>query len=180
MIQNVSLLNFLKKLEKEEHITEYLFVYYGKINNDIIVTSIQMLVEKLKMEGYSKTHITKTKLLAIEVLQNVIHHQTIHPETHPYFIVGADDKTIKIVSGNVVSKEDKEVIVQKLDDFISRDKSDLEKDYKFALKQNKLTNAGNAGLGLIDIVCRANKQVKYKLKKLEKGLFLFNLHVLID
>ena len=80
MIQNLNMLELLKNLDKEEEIKNYLFVYYGKLNLDIIVSTIKMIESKMLMENFDKSIISKTKMICIEILQNIVKHQEKHEE----------------------------------------------------------------------------------------------------
>ncbi|MFN5417841.1 MAG: DUF6272 family protein [Flavobacteriia bacterium] len=180
MIQNLNMLELLKNLDKEEEIENYLFVYYGKLNLDIIVSTIKMIESKMLMENFDKSIISKTKMICIEILQNIVKHQEKHESIFPYFILGTNDKSLKILTGNVVSKNDRDIIIEKLNHLINLDQNLIEKDYKLALKKNEISKEGNAGLGLIDIVYRSNRNVSYKMDMLASDLFAYNLNVLIN
>lgn len=180
MIQNVNMLNLLKKLEDDESFKDYLFVFYGKMNQDIIVSAIQMIEKKMIMENFTKTAISKTKIICIEILQNIIKHQQNHDQIFPYFVIGTNKHTLKILSGNVITKLDKDVIIEKLDNFIALDKELIKDNYKHALKNNIISKEGNAGIGLLDIVYRSNNNVSYNIEDLPQNLFSFNLNVSIN
>ena len=180
MIQNVNMLNLLKKLEDEENFTDYLFVYYGKMNQDIIVSAIQMIEKKMILEGFSKSTISKTKIVCIEILQNIIKHQKNHSEIFPYFIIGTHHLNLKLLSGNVITQIDKDVIVSRLEGLITLGKEDIKDNYKLALKNNIITSEGNAGIGLLDIVYRSDNNVTYKIDDLPHNLFSFNINVSIN
>lgn len=180
MIQNENLLTLLKNIGKEDDIKNHLFVYYGKMNLDIIISTIQVVENKMIMENFSKALISKAKMLCVEILQNIVKHQEKHDSIFPYFVVGTNEERLKISTGNVVSLSDKKVIEEKLDELNSMDKQLIEKNYKIALKENQISNEGNVGLGLIDIVYRSNKNVTYTMHDLPNNQFSFSLDVLIN
>jgi len=180
MIQNLNLLELLKNLNTDKAIKNYLFVYYGKLNLDIIISTINMIESKMLLENFDKSIISKTKMICIEILQNIVKHQENHEHIFPYFILGTNDQRLKILTGNVVTKNDRDVIIKKLNHLINLDQNLIEKNYKLALKMNEISSEGNAGLGLIDIVYRSNRNVSYKMDKLTKDLFTYNLNVSIN
>lgn len=180
MIENQNLLNLLKNIGKEDDIKNHLFVYYGKMNLDVIISTIQVLESKMIMENFSKALISKAKMLCVEILQNIVKHQEKHDSIFPYFVVGTKDNRLKISTGNVVSLSDKKVIEEKLNELSLMDKDLIEKNYKIALKENHISKEGNVGLGLIDIVYRSNKNVNYSMHDLPNNLFSFSLDVLIN
>lgn len=180
MIQNEVMLNILKKIGDEENIKDYLLVFYGKLNQDLTVSAIGLIETKLKLEGFDKTTITKTKIISTEIIQNIIKHQKNHDEIFPYFIIGAKDKSLNIFSGNIVTSNDKVLIADRLNTFIKIEKSKMREYYRTALENSTITEEGNAGIGLMDIVFRSDQKLTFKMESLTNNLFSFNLNVLIN
>mgnify|MGYP005989190237 CR=1 FL=1 len=180
MIQNTRFLDSLKSLDKQEGIKDYLFVLYGKLDQEMTITAVQLIEKKMKLESFGKSLITRTKMISIEILQNIVKHQENHDEIFPYFALGTDSESLTIMSGNVVTRGDKEIITNKLKQFIDLDESTIREKYKNAIKNSKLTSEGNAGIGLFDIVYRSNKNLTFTMDNLSDNLFSFNLNVSIN
>lgn len=180
MIQNVAMLNLLKCLEDHKQMKDYLFVLYGKLDQEMTISTIQLIEKKMKMENFSKALITRTKMVCIEILQNIVKHQEKHNEIFPYFIIGTNDKSLTILSGNVITQNDKEIISSKLTEFIELDETIIREQYKNAITDSELSPEGNAGIGLFDIVYRSNKNLTYRFDNLSNNLFSFNLNVSIN
>lgn len=180
MIQNSTLLEILKKLDSRHDMRDHLFVLYGKVDQDMTVSTIGLIEKKMKLEGFNKSLITRTKMIAIEILQNIVKHQETHPDIYPYFILGCNKHELKILSGNVVTHNDKEIIVSKLEQFIALDEITIREKYKNAITSSELTPEGNAGIGLFDIVYRSNKNLTYQMEGITDDLYSFNLDVAIN
>ncbi|MBI2259231.1 MAG: hypothetical protein HYU67_10090 [Flavobacteriia bacterium] len=180
MIANQSFNGLLENLSNNTNITDFLFVYYGKMNQDLIVSAIHMLENKLIIENFAKTLISKAKIISIEMLQNIVKHQQVHPEIFPYFIVGIDKNSLVFFSGNVVNTLDKEVICKNMDKLKLLKNSNIKENYKYALKNTTISSEGNAGIGLLDIVYRSGNQVNYHFDEFNNQIYTFNLQVLLN
>jgi hypothetical protein len=180
MIENPKVIGLLKEIGQKENIKEYLLVIYGQFNQEIVLSAIKLIERKLVLEKFPANIITKTKMICTEILQNINKHQELHGAILPYFIIGTNQKTINILSGNIVTEEAKLLIEAKLNEYITINKNVFRQYYKEMFKNSELSAAGNAGLGLLEIVYRANQNVKYNMENVSKGYFSFNLDVVIN
>lgn len=96
------------------------------------------------------------------------------------FILGAQDKTYFIQSGNVMKKESVDLVKKRLDHLNTLDKAGLRKFYKEQIK-NDNTNPESlgAGLGFIEIARRASSKIEYKFTPYENNLIFFTMFVTI-
>jgi hypothetical protein len=139
-----------------------------------------MLIEKkLIMEKIDKSKITKTKFVCIELLQNIIHHQSNHESIFPYFILGISEQEITIFSGNVVTKEDKEKLTSSLQEIRDLSIDKIKTLYMTALRENAFTPKGTAGVGLLDIALRSKNEISSAFEKISNDLYTLNLDVKI-
>ncbi|TNE54245.1 MAG: hypothetical protein EP338_08765 [Bacteroidetes bacterium] len=180
MIQNEQLKKMLNELSCHECVSDFLFVLYGKLDQDITISAIQLIERKMKLEGFSKGMITRTKMISIEILQNIVKHQEKHDRILPYFILGTREHQPTIFSGNVVNEGDREQIITKLNQFIALEKGEIRDKYIDAIENADLSEEGNAGIGLYDIVFRSNKNIKYNIDSLNDNLYTFDLNVSVN
>lgn len=180
MIEDPKIKPLLKQLTEREHIQDYLLVMYGQFDQVMIVSTIKLIERKLQLEKFPASVITKTKIICTEMLQNITKHQSGNNTDLPYFIIGTNDKTLNILSGNLVTRESKQNIENKLNEFVKVDKSTFKEYYMEAFKNSALTEQGNAGLGLLEIVYRSNQNVKFNMQSIAEDCFSFNLDVLIN
>lgn len=179
MIQNVNMAHLLKKMSDHHCIKDYLFVMYGKLDQDMVISMIQLIEKKMKLEKFSKSIITRVKLLSIEILQNIVKHQEKHNEIFPYFILGTKQEDLTIYSGNVINSDDKTIIDERLSKFIALDDENFRDNYKKALQNAVVSSEGNVGIGLLDIVYRSHKNLSYHIDHISPNLYTFNLNVSI-
>lgn len=96
------------------------------------------------------------------------------------FMLGEQNKTYFIQSGNMVQKENAELLKNKIDYLNTLDKAALRKYYKEQLKnENANPESRGAGLGLIEIARRATSKIEYTFTPLENDMLFFTIFVTI-
>lgn len=180
MIEDPKIRSLLNDISNRDKIKDYLLVIYGQFNQDILVSAIKLIEKKLVLEKFPPNVITKTKIICTEMLQNITKHKHEDISILPYFIVGTNDKTLNILSGNIITEASKTLIENKLNEYIKIDKSTFRNYYVEAFKNSVLSSQGNAGLGLLEIVYRSNQNVKFNMQDATNGFYSFDLDVVVN
>lgn len=180
MIEDPKIKALLNDIGNRDKIKDYLLVIYGQFNQDIIVSAVKLIEKKLILEKFPANVITKTKIICTEMLQNITKHKQENTDVLPYFVVGTNDKTLNILSGNIITEASKTIIETKLNEYIKINKNSFRSYYVEAFKNSVLSSKGNAGLGLLEIVYRSNQNVKFKMQDAAKGYFSFDLDVIVN
>lgn len=172
--------DLLSDVTNKEDVGKQLLMLYGRLNQDVIVSTIKLMERKLLLESVPVNIITKAKIVSTEMLQNVLKHETVH-ETHlPNFILRLTKNGLSIVSNNIITEEDKNFITSRIENFSKIDNEDFRAFYIESFKNASISSNGNAGLGLLDIFYRSKKKVRYKIESISAGLFSYNLDVTIS
>lgn len=96
------------------------------------------------------------------------------------FVLGVENKTYFIQSGNVIKNENVELIKERIDYLNSLDKAELRNYYKEQIrKENKNFESKGAGLGFIEIARRASSGIEYTFTPLEDGFTFFSMFITI-
>jgi Family of unknown function (DUF6272) len=180
MIYNKNLLTILNGLHESKNIQDYLMVHYGELDQDIAVSMIHVIERKLNLAKFDRNTITKTKIVCIEIIQNIVKHKKHHDSIFPYFIIGANGMQLTIFAGNVITNDSKEIISRSVNTYQTIEKDKIKKYYMDSLKQSALTSEGNAGMGLMDIVFKSEQQFKYEMKSIADGLYSYDLQVTLN
>jgi hypothetical protein len=180
MIKNRKLSEVLKSIEEKEEISDFLFVYSGNLNQDVIATAVKLIERKLKMQDYAAGLITRAKIITTEILQNITRHQLPDPQMLPYYFLASSENGLIIFAGNVISDTGKEYMEQKLDLFKSYDASQMRTIYLNALSKSVVNENGNAGLGLLDIAYRSGQKYDYAFEQLSSSGYAFDFNVWIN
>lgn len=177
MIEKPKIKDILDYIGSKENIKDYLLVIYGQLNQEVIISTIKLAETKLRLQNFPPTIISKTKTICAEILQNITKHQLKHDTYQPYLVIGSVDKTLCIYSGNIISEQSKNKITTKLTNYQNVKADEFKEFYIESFKNSILTEEGNAGLGLLDIFYRSNRNLKYNVNSISEGLFSFNLNI---
>jgi len=177
MIQKPIIEDILEVIVSNERISDYLLVVYGPLNQDVLVSTIRLAESKLKLQQFPQTLISKTKAICAEILQNINKHQHKHETYQPYLVLGSKDHTLFIYAGNIISEKSKNIITEKLENYLSVKEENFRSFYTNAFKNAVMTDEGNAGLGLLEMFYRSNRNLKYNINKITDNLFSYNLNI---
>ena len=149
------------------------FLIYGEINLSIIASCIVIIENKLKSQNYSKSLISRVKLISIELLDNIYKHQLIDANYKPFFQVLISKSKVKFNSGNCINQQNYEVLNKKLSSLSDLNPNEVQNLYMNKLKNNKLDGDGNAGLGLLSIMKKGGVSYNYDLIKLPNNNYFY-------
>ncbi|MDR1735526.1 MAG: SiaB family protein kinase [Oscillospiraceae bacterium] len=97
------------------------------------------------------------------------------------FVLGANEKSYFIQSGNVIKNDRVEFIKEQIDYLNTLDKPELRQYYKARMKsENTNPESKGAGIGLIEIARRATSKVEYSFAPYDEGLTFFSLFVIVE
>jgi len=169
----------IQMLDKSDNYSD-VFVLYGAINQDVVNSSLRIIENKLASLKYSKTIISKTKLIGVEIMENIYKHQSRSSTLSPYFQVVLNASGLVMYSGNSVSLNNYNLLSEKLSSYESMSLDQLKELYLSKLGTGELSESGNAGLGLITILNRSGKGAKYSMIKVSEGEYFFQLEVNVN
>ena len=157
-----------------------IFILLGSLSKNLIVSSIQIIESKLKKLNYPKTLISKAKLVSIELLDNILNHQSEIPKETPYFELSINKDMMRFSSGNCINNEDYQFLDEKLNRYEKLTTTEIQKEYIDRLKTGTLDKHGNAGLGILTILKRSNKKFTYGFKKISSNQHYFSNTIKIN
>jgi len=171
-------------------ITEKLMLKLGENNINLVYCSqfsdqgaFDMLdiLENLKLNKNQKS-IVKKRIYAVlvEMLQNISQHGTEMDGKTGILMMGSDGKQNKIITGNMIKKEEEGFLTSKIDHLNSLDKVGLEKLFVEKLTNEDLSNTLKNGMGLIDMRIKSGNQLIYDMVPLDGDFSFFSLQVCIN
>ncbi len=180
MVQNNQLSGLLAKIAVQEGIIDFFIVLHGSFNQEVVSSSIKLIEERCRLLNFSTSLVTKLKMVSVEILQNISKHQHVSDEVLPYFVIGSNHEGVSIYSGNMVNLKEKNLIHDRLHVYKNIDSQSLKDFYRQSLKQTSISEEGNAGIGLLDIVYRSNQQIEYNFHDYKENQYYFGLNVNIS
>ncbi|MEE4196731.1 MAG: SiaB family protein kinase [Bacteroidales bacterium] len=166
---------------------EVLLAYKGSITAQLI-TNVLGVVET-KLDHVIDKSITKKKIynVLVESLQNLYHHVDDLPgefnsglDIHfGIFVVSKINDRYEIRTGNFIKTSKIKGLKERLDKIKSLSRDELKELYKFVLNNQKFSDKGGGGLGLIDIARRTDGNVDYEFEEYNSDYSFFMLNIII-
>ncbi len=180
MINNKTAKNSLNDLLLNSKEFKEVFVILGALNKSIIASAIKIIEGKLELLGYSRTTVSKAKFVSIELMENMLKHQSTNHSLEPYFELSICNNEMKFVTGNSVSKSDSVFLKDKLVRYEKLSPEEINEIYLNKLRDGKLDERGNAGLGILSILKRSNKKYKYNIEKVNGSEYYFDSTIILN
>jgi hypothetical protein len=120
-----------------------------------------------------------------EALQNLYHHLDKQPEDAArgfntvIFMVGKDEDSYSIFTGNYIKNENADKLKEKLDKINSLDSDGLKEYYKEVLNNGMMSDKGGGGLGMIDIARKSGQKLDYDFQKIDDDHSFYSLNIKI-
>lgn len=172
-----------KKMNKGE----VLLAYKGSITAELI-TNVLGVVES-KLDHVIDKSVTKKKIynILVESLQNLYHHVDDLPEElnesmdihFGIFVISKEGDSYQIRTGNFLMSDKVNTLKERLDKIRSLSREELKELYKFVLNNQKFSDKGGGGLGLIDIARRTGGNIDYEFDEYDQNYSFFSLNVTI-
>jgi Family of unknown function (DUF6272) len=152
-------------------------VLSGFFSLPVVSSTIRIVEEKMTNAGIALSLISKTKLILVEVLENIIKHQDDSYRQNPFVKLYVTEEGIEILAGNQIDSTTAALLQQRIDKLDNLSGEEIQEFYMQQLAGGSLSEQGNAGLGLITIYKRSNKNVKSKISKIDDNHSYFTLEV---
>ncbi len=162
-----------------------IMVYSDHITNNSYEHLMRLAEDKL--EHYKTDLKNKKKILHIlvESMQNIAKHgyKDSNNTVASLFVIGMDDdRNFFVLSGNTVTSESRDYLIDKLNHLNTLDASELREAYRHSIRNNEFTDKGGAGLGFIDIMRKAQSKLHYHFTPInnDHSFFTFKVNIMTD
>lgn len=142
------------------------------------------IIENLKLSKNQKYAIKKRIFsVLVEMLQNISQHAAdldgMEGKTG-ILLVGSEEKTNKIITGNIIRVEEEEDLRNHLDHINRLNNEELETLFVEKLTDDDFSNPLKHGMGLIDMRIKSNKPLLYRIVPVDETHSFFSIQVTID
>jgi len=147
-------------------------VYEGEVNQAITKAFAGLAEKNMSEENVDLGTIKRVYHVMVESLQNISKHADDIKTGKPIrpgkgiFLVGRNEESFVITTGNVVSNERKQQICSLIDHVNGLSKEEVKELYVKQMKEARLSEKGGAGLGFIDIVKKTGNRLDYHFETL--------------
>lgn len=163
-----------------------ILVYEGEFTQEITKSVLAMAERNMDSIGEESTIKRKVFNVMVECLQNIVKHSEEYISgdkkiNTAIFMIGKQDDSYVITSGNPVRNEIIGALEDKLDKINSLDKEGLKSLYKDIIKSGAgLTDKGGAGLGFVDMARKSGQKLEYSFDKLSDSVSFFSLKTTVN
>ncbi len=147
-------------------------------NGDFIQEDVDKVVSQIESLDEVPSTIRKITFLAVEVLQNVIHHSDGRERKMSYFRLESGDGVYVIKSGNLIKVESTDTLFKKIVGIDLLTPEEVKSEIIWRLNNEEFSDKGGAGLGLLSIKKRAN-DVKWSIEAIDNQYNIIHFTITI-
>lgn len=179
---------FLDQCYEQMNQGEVVVAYKGTIGADVIADTLTLVENKLENSDIHNSIKKKLYNVLVESLQNLYHHvdtplngeNSDLKSNYGIFILNQLADGFRISTGNFVAHDKAPAIKEKIDKINSLSSEELKDFYKFVLNNQKFSEKGGGGLGLIDMARKTGNKLEYNFFEYNQQFDFFNLTVFIN
>jgi len=166
-------------------------VYSGPIWSEGISELAKTLKKHLELDEVPLNIVQEVYSVFVEQINNVLmysaektHLETENSENTAFpkgtFVIGKEEDSFFIQSGNIMRKDNMDLVKSRIDYLNTLDKNEIRQYYKEKMKlDDNNPDSKGAGLGFIEIARRVNSKLKYSFIDINNELVFFTLYVTI-
>lgn len=173
--------DFYRKMK----INQINLIYEGEVTHQITKAFTALTEENMAKDAEPNGLQMKVFHIIVESLQNISKHaltlqeQNIDFKGIGTFLIAKSETSYFIIAGNLIHNNDKDEIIELINNINILDKDGLKKLHKQQMREGRLSEKGGAGLGLIDIARKSGQPLSYTFKEISKNTSFFILNTQI-
>ncbi|MGE5652983.1 MAG: SiaB family protein kinase [Bacillota bacterium] len=164
-----------------------LISFSGRLSQGIIEELGEAIKKHMEAEETPKTEIFNVFAVFVEQTHNIKNYAATRQGSKDYetiansgiVTIGKVDHSYFVCSGNLVTNEDADSLIPRIERLRDLDKAGLKQLYKEQMKREIPPGSQGAGLGLIDIARKASQPIQYSILKLNDTHSFFTLNVIV-
>lgn len=178
-------MNYIYDLHRTMIAQKLVLVYQGEFTQESTKSILAMAERNLDTTGEDSSIRRKVFNVMVEALQNIVKHSDELVDgaikSHAaIFLIGRDDNSYSIMSGNPIRKSNVEKLTGTLQKINSLEKDGLKELYKEIIKNTTISDKGGAGLGFVDMARKSGEKLEYQFPEMNSDYAFFCLKVNIS
>ncbi len=155
--------------------------YHGEFTFESINNILLYARRDIQMRNVQKRTSRKVYAILVEALENILRHG-VEKEyntrtTDGVFILYKTDQGFTIKTGNLIKNEDISKLKAEIKLVSEKNITQLKEAYREQLRNGAISNKGGAGIGLIDMAIKANKDLTFNLFETDPDTSFFELTI---
>jgi Family of unknown function (DUF6272) len=174
-------LTFVKTLSSKMQEHKFMLSYRGNVSQEITKSLLALTERKLELDGTEISTKKKVFNVMLECLQNISKHsEESKNQRNGLFMIGKTETQYIVYSGNSISNANVNDLTTKLAAVNDMSREELSELYKKLIVENRMSDKGTAGLGIIDIAKKSGNKLEYKFLSLNETHSYFTLKTFIN
>lgn len=151
--------------------------HIGNFSQEILISILSLIDNALIKNTESVAFKKRLKYLVIESIQNIIHHSDKMKDGGQlaFFLMTNSKDGYKMYTSNTLLNSMVPNFLTCIKQFQKADTEELKSIFEKNLKQAELNEHGRAGIGLLSILYKTEKDFNYELIKVGKDISILNL-----
>lgn len=185
-----SYMDFITEFHESMKKHNLMLVYEGEVTQEVTKAFTALAERNLEKNDEDNKVTKKVYHVMVECLQNIAKHAddvAVGSSNNlksglvknGIFVVGRDQDSYFITSGNPIEKENITPLKEMIDHINSLDRDEIKALYKEKIKASRLSETGGAGLGFIDMVKKTGNKLAYCFKQTDENNYFFLLRTLV-
>lgn len=179
------MVNTLAKFKSLKDSEQLILAYQGVITESLVINLLKLAENKLAMVEYNSRLKKKVFNILVETLQNIYHNQSdiaaFDKSNREILVMLIKDKqTYQIWSGNYIIKDHMGKLKKRIDEINLLNHEELREKYRARLDEGVISEAGRAGLGIMDMVRKSGFPLTYGFDSINDKFSYFSLLVNIN
>jgi len=155
--------------------------YHGEFTFESINNILSYARRDIKLRNVDRKISKKVYAVLVEALENILRHgvekEYSTKTTDGVFILYRTEDGFTIQTGNLIKNEDVAKLKADIKEVREKNIHELKEAYREQLRNGAISNKGGAGIGLIDMAIKANKDIEFNLFKIDDNLSFFELTI---
>ena len=143
------------------------------------ILELETKIDGLEITKKAKKYIAK---IVTESLDNVCRHASFNVESTPVssFTSYLADANLYVLTRNLIPSTIENQLISTIENLNLSSKEDLDEQFRHQLKHGKLSDEGNAGLGLLEIARKTTDKIRYDFEEKDDSTAYFTLFVTVN
>ncbi len=166
------------------------FSFCGPVTQELLVEIGEILKLKMKLKEAHNNLIIKVFSMVVEMAQNIIHYSAersfrdspdkeVKQISHGVIAVGYQSDHYFVLSGNVIHNSQVENLREKLSLISAMNKDEIRDYYRKQRRAGPGEGSKGAGLGLLEMARKSNRQIEFAFKKIDNDYSFFSIKNII-
>lgn len=160
--------------------------FKGDITSELMTSILHIMESRLNNLNEEPKVKKKVYNVLVECLQNLYHHIDEVPNVlveknnsgrSAIFMIGVGDNHYSIVTGNYMRTEKVADFKERLESINAMGPEDLKALYKEILNNDRLSEKGGGGLGMIDIARKTGEKLNFNFAEVNDKYSFFSLNI---